>query len=305
MTGSVRGRLVRTEHTGAVSTVVLDSPHNRNALSALLISQLLAALHEAQADPQVRVVVLTGTGSVFCSGADLSERRREARPPSGNDIDGAGAVAVTGAVPGAVPATGGDQGLPTFADVLSCLAELPQPVVARVNGHVRAGGMGLVAACDLAVAQASTTFAFSEVRVGVAPAVIAVPALRVMDRRSFTRWALTGDVFSATEAAEAGLLSAVVDEGGLDEWVHEVVRSFHRSSPLAMAATKGLVEGLSGMEWDPAMASAEALSDELFASAEAAEGMAAFLEKRTPTWVAELSEPRGGPEPPRAPGVRG
>jgi len=270
-----RRALVRTERTGALSTVVLDSPHNRNALSSALLAQLLDALHEAQADPEVRAVVLTGTGSVFCSGADLSERRG----------DGAGEAA-------------GDHERATFADVLSCLAELPQPVVARVNGHVRAGGMGLVAACDLAVAPASATFAFSEVRVGVAPAMIAVPVLRVMDRRSFTRWALTGDTFSATQAVAAGLLSAVVEDGVLDDWVDGVVASFRRSSPLAMAATKGLVEGLAGREWQSAMASAEALSDELFASAEAAEGMAAFLEKRAPSWVLD---PVGAPGPPPAP----
>ncbi|MHB8219172.1 MAG: enoyl-CoA hydratase-related protein [Acidimicrobiales bacterium] len=272
--------LVRSMRAGALSTVVMDSPHNRNALSTLLVTQLLTALHEVQADPEVRAVVLTGTGSVFCSGADLSER-----------LGGRGASA-GGSPPGGDDNDNGDHERATFADVLSCLAELPQPVVARVNGHVRAGGMGLVAACDLAVAPVSATFAFNEVRIGLAPAMIAVPALRVMDRRAFARWALTGDTFTATQAAAAGLLSAVVEDGMLDDWVEGVVESFLRSSPLAMAATKGLVEGLAGREWDPAMASAEALSDELFASDEAAEGMAAFLEKRAPAWVVD---PTGAP----------
>lgn len=261
-----------------MATVVLDSPENRNALSSRLLAELLGALWEVQADPDVRVVVLTGTGTVFCSGADLRERRSDGvREPR---RDGS-------------PAGEGREGGPvSLPEVLSCLSELPQPVVARVNGHVRAGGMGLVAACDLAVAPISATFAFTEVRVGVAPAVIAVPAMRVMGRRAFVRYALTGDVFTASEAAAAGLLSAAVEDTAVDGWVSGVVASFLRAAPMALVATKGLVEGLAGREWEPAMLSAEALSEELFASVDAAEGMAAFLAKRDPTWVVD---PPAGP----------
>ncbi len=174
-------------------------------------------------------------------------------------------------------------------EVLSCLVGLPQPVIARVNGHVRAGGLGLVAASDLAVAAPSATFAFTEVRVGLAPAIVAVPGLRVMDRRAFARYALTGDPFGAADAVAAGLLTATTDD--VDGWVAGIVASVLRSSPAAVAATKGLcgwaAGGPGGAAWDDAIGAAEALSDELFSSADGVEGMAAFFEKRPARWVVE------------------
>jgi len=266
--GAADRPMVLVDRAGPVVTLTLDSPHNRNALSVRLLGELLAALREAQDDLDVRVVVLTGTGTVFCSGMDLQERLHGPAAPDG-ETDNA-------------PPASDDERPATLPEVLTCLVGLPQPVVARVNGHVRAGGMGLVAASDMAVAGPSATFAFTEVRVGVAPAVIAVPALRVMGRRAFARYGLTGEVFGAAEAAAAGLLTAVSDD--VDGWVDAVVRSCLRSSPTAVAATKGL---LADGRWDDAMAAAESLSDELFASPDGAEGMAAFLDKRPPRWTAD------------------
>lgn len=258
---TTEGALVRSDREGPVVTVTLDSQHNRNALSRRLLAELHGTLTGAQADPEVRVVVLTAEGRAFCSGVDLTERLH---PP-----------------PGDAPAT--------LADVLTTIVAMPQPVIARVNGHVRAGGMGLVAACDLAVSDAAATFAFTEVRVGVAPAVIAVPALRRMTRRAFERYALTGDVFEAAEAAAAGLLTAVApDRAALDAWVDAAVESVLTASPAAVAASKGLADLTSGT-WGDALAAAEELSDRLFASEAAAEGMAAFLQKRRPAWVVEWS----------------
>lgn len=254
-----QGTLVRFDRAGPVVTLTLDSQHNRNALSRRLLAELHGALTGVQADPEVRVVVLTGAGRAFCSGVDLTERLH---PP-----------------PGDPPAT--------LAEVLTTIVAMPQPVIARVNGHVRAGGMGLVAACDLAVADGAATFAFTEVRVGVAPAVIAVPALRRMARRAFERYALTGDVFDAAEAAASRLLTAAVpDRTGLDTWVDAAVRSVLAASPQAVAASKGLADLTSG-PWADALAAAEELSDRLFASEHAAEGMGAFLEKRPPAWVVD------------------
>jgi enoyl-CoA hydratase/carnithine racemase len=253
------GPLVQHARRGPVVVLTLDSPENRNALSVGLLAELASGLAEAQADPDVRAVVLTATGTTFCSGVDLAERLH---PP-----------------PGEPPAT--------LAEVLSAVVAMPQPVVARVNGHVRAGGMGLVSVCDLAVAPQSATFSFSEVRVGVAPAVISVPAFRRMRRRDFDRYALTGDVFSAAEAADAGLLTAcVADVDALDGWVDAVVASLLRAAPAAVAATKGL-GALAQLPWQEALDAASELSDDLFASDTAAEGMAAFLEKRPPSWVVD------------------
>jgi methylglutaconyl-CoA hydratase len=239
-----------------VATVTLDSPHNRNALSSRLLGELAVALDQARDDPGVRVVVLTGAGPVFCSGADLSERLH---PPADQPV--------------------------TMPEVLARIARLPLPVVVRVNGHVRAGGLGLVAAGDLAVAPVSATFALTEVRVGVAPAMVAVPVLGVMDRRAFYRFALTGETFDAAQAALSGLLTEAVDDDALDAWVDRAVAALLEGSPTALAATKGLADLVGGLGWDEAMAAAAALSGELFASPEAAEGMAAFLEKRRPAWT--------------------
>ena len=182
--------LVDVRHDDGIRTLTLDSPANRNALSSRLLDQLAQALRDATADAAVRAVVLTGAGTVFCSGADLSERGS--------------------AAPNRMP------------EILTTMEESPVPVLARVNGHARAGGLGLIAAADMAVAASAASFAFTEVRVGVAPAMILVPALRVMEHRFLARMVLTGERFDAHQAAAAGLLSAVVEtEDDLDAWVSE------------------------------------------------------------------------------------
>ena len=157
-------KLVRYETGEEVATVTLDSPHNRNALSTQLVAELSARLREAGTDRGVRAVVLTHTGRVFCSGADL-------------------AAAGTGSL--------GDSGSAIMA-LLRLIVELPKPVIARVAGHVRAGGMGIVGACDLAVAAEGASFAFTEARIGVTPAMISLTTLDVMDPRQAARYYLTG-----------------------------------------------------------------------------------------------------------------
>jgi methylglutaconyl-CoA hydratase len=247
--------LLGVHHDGGVRRLTLDSPANRNALSTRLLDQLAGALRDATADDDVRVIVLTGTGRVFCSGADLSER-------------GSGA-------PNRMP------------EILTAIAESPVPVIARVNGHARAGGLGLIAAADMAVAPAAATFAFTEVRVGVAPAMILVPALRVVEPRFLVRSVLTGEPFGASDAAAAGLLSEVTeDEAGLDAWVAAQATAVLSAAPGAVRATRELLRSLRAQSWDEGLAAASARSAELFAGPEAAEGMAAFLEKRRPSWDA-------------------
>jgi methylglutaconyl-CoA hydratase len=245
--------LVVVQHDDGVRTLTLNSPANRNALSERLLAQLEQALRDATGDPDVRAVVLTGVGPVFCSGADLSER---------------GATA-----PNRMPA------------ILTCIVESAVPVIVRVNGHARAGGLGLIAAADMAVAAEAATFAFTEVRVGVAPAMILVPALRVMDRRFLARATLTGERFGAAEAVEAGLLTAVTpDEAALDAWVADRTTALRQAAPGAVRATKELLRMLPAQEWDEGLAAAAVTSADLFAGAEAAEGMDAFLQKRRPAW---------------------
>jgi methylglutaconyl-CoA hydratase len=245
--------LVHIARRGPVRTLTLDSPHNRNALSAQLMGELADGLAEAVADTSVRVVILTATGTVFCSGADLTERTASDRS--------------------------------RLPEILAQLHAAPVPVIARVGGHARAGGLGLIAAADLAVATAASTLAFSEVRVGVAPALILVPSLRVADRRFLSRFTLTGDTFGAAEAAGAGLLTDVVeDDAALDDWVARATASILKSAPGAVAATKALLDELPESSWAEGLSAARVRSAELFAGAEAVEGIDAFFNKRAPAW---------------------
>jgi methylglutaconyl-CoA hydratase len=238
--------LVRLDVERNVATVTLDSPANRNALSRTLLEQLDARLRDALADDAVRVLVLSHTGSVFCSGADLKE-------PPGPDA------------PLSLP------------DVLNLLWTAPKPVVARVGGHARAGGIGLVAACDVAVAARDATFAFSEVRLGVVPAIISLVTLpRLCHARALELY-LTGDTFDGARAAEIGLVAAVADD--VDGTVGEYVDKLRLGAPGALAATKRLLRAPLDF------AELERLSLETFAGEEAREGMAAFAEKRPPHWA--------------------
>jgi enoyl-CoA hydratase/carnithine racemase len=170
------------------------------------------------------------------------------------------------------------------------MTTLATPVVAAVGGPVRAGGIGLVAAADIAIGVASATFSFTEVRVGVAPAVIAVPAGRVMGARALARHTLSADVFDAAEAASSGLLTEIVPDGELGNRVDRLATAFLKASPAAVGETKALLSSLRGKPWDDAMAEAGAASARLFASDDAREGMAAFLEKRAPRWNVEPDE---------------
>jgi methylglutaconyl-CoA hydratase len=251
--------LVRTATAAGVTTVTLDSPANRNALSSALMGQLLAALSAALADPGVRVVVLSHAGPVFCSGADLKETA-EARANS------------------RVPAE-------MLADVLAALWEFGKPVVARVAGPARAGGLGLIAAADIAVCTRAATFAFSEVRLGVIPAVISATVLPRLAPRAAAELYLTGEVFDGDRAAAIGLVTAAVREEDLDAAVTRYCAALVRGGPLALAGTKQLLRRrpLESIRADLAELSAKSAG--YFRSAEGREGVAAFREKRPATWI--------------------
>jgi enoyl-CoA hydratase len=248
--------LVRYEADGEVATVTLDSPHNRNALSAQLVAELTARLGEAGADRGVRAVVLTHTGRVFCSGADL-------------------AAAGTGSL--------GDAGTAIMA-LLRLIVELPKPVVARIAGHVRAGGMGIVGACDLAVAADGASFAFTEARIGLAPAMISLTTLDVMDPRQAARYYLTGETFGAPVAAQLGLITVACAGEEIDSVVDGLVTQIRETSPQGAAETKKLLTAARRQRLDEVGPEMAALSARLFGSEEAQEGIRAFLEKRAPAW---------------------
>ena len=245
--------LVHYSVTRGIARIELDSPHNRNALSRQLCSELSAHLSTASADPAVRAVELTHTGSVFCAGADLSA------------------------------ASSGPSITEVMIGLLGQIVEMPKPVVARLDGHVRAGGLGLVGAADIALASRTVSFAFTEVRIGVAPAMITLTTLGRMTERAASRYLLTGETFDATTAAEVGLITAAVDD--LDRATAELYDQFRKCSPQGLAETKPLTTRATREAIANRAADLAALSARLFGTEEAREGMTAFLEKRSPSWV--------------------
>ncbi|HYA53080.1 MAG TPA: enoyl-CoA hydratase family protein [Streptosporangiaceae bacterium] len=248
-------QLVQYSVDRCIARIALDSPRNRNALSAALVEQVTHALTEAGADDTVRAVELTHTGSTFCAGADLTEASQGGMR--------AGATRVL--------------------TLLRYIVALPKPVVGSIDGHVRAGGLGLVGACDIVLAGPASTFAFSEVRLGLAPAMISLTTLPRMDPRAASRYYLTGETFDATTAARIGLITEAVDD--IDAGTLAVLAALRTCSPQGLRETKPL---LTAGILDAFEARAEALAEQsarLFGTDEAAEGMNAFLAKRPPSWA--------------------
>ncbi|MER7197213.1 enoyl-CoA hydratase family protein [Streptomyces sp. CB01635] len=246
---SIEKPLVHASHERGITTLSLDSPSNRNALSAGLVAELADAFTACAKDDAVRAVVLTHTGNTFSAGADLKS------PPP----------------PAALVA------------LLRQIVALDRPVVARIAGHVRAGGLGLLGACDISAASHAASFAFTEVRIGVAPAVISLPLLPRTDPRAVARYYLTGERFDAAEAVRIGLLTAAGDD--VDAALAPVLDGLRRSSPQGLAETKRLLTAKVLEAFDRDAADLSALSARLFSSAQASEGMTAFLERRDPAWV--------------------
>ena len=244
---------------GKAAWITLDSPHNRNAISGPLVAELTKHLQAAIADPAVRTIVLTGNGPAFCAGADLKKR-------------------------GDVAAAGAGQRNP-FIDILKLMWDGPKPVIAAVNGHAFGGGIGLVAAADIAVAVDTARFSFSEVRVGVIPAMISVVVLPKLGVHQTMRLFLTGERFDAAKAVSYGLLHRVVAADALEGAVEEEVDAISLGGPVAVGEAKKLIRTVMRVPMDEGFAYAEEKIAGLFASAEAAEGMTAFLEKRKPKWT--------------------
>jgi methylglutaconyl-CoA hydratase len=251
--------LVLSATDAGVTTLTLDSPANRNALSTPLMRQFLDLLGAALTDPAVRAVVLSHTGPVFCSGVDLKETA-EARE--------------TGKVPAEM-----------LADVLAALWEFPKPVVARIGGPARAGGLGLIAAADIAVCTTAATFAFTEVRLGVIPAVISATVLPRLTPRAAAELYLTGAIFDGTRAAEAGLVTRAVPPEDLDTTVAAFCTDLIKGGPLALAGTKQLLRRTPAPSIRADLADLSERSGGYFRSPEGREGVTAAREKRPPSWL--------------------
>jgi methylglutaconyl-CoA hydratase len=254
------GDLVRLDVGGGVATITLDSPANRNALSRQLVAECNEALDavEARADDDgndVRAIVLTHTPPVFCAGADLKER--------------------AAGVPDSGP----------FVRLFTRLMDAPQPTIAAVKGPVRAGGIGLMASCDLVVVRGDVEFALTEVRLGLAAAMISVPIFRRVNSSHLAAAFLTGETFSTDHARGVGLVTHVAaDDGGVDAAVAALCEGIMLGAPTAVAVTKQILRDVPTMPRDKALAAMAQLSDTMFASDDAAEGMRAFAEKRPPRW---------------------
>ena len=250
--------VVRYAVKGGVARLTLDSPHNRNAISTVLAEQLNRHLAEAAADPSVRVVVLGHTGGTFCAGADLSEA-------AGRD-----------------PGELADFRAREATGMLRAILELPVPVIAAVDGHVRAGGMGLIGACDLVVAGSASTFALTEARIGVAPSIISLTLLPKMTARAAGRYFVTGEKFGAAEAERIGLITVATDD--VPATVDALTAEIAKGSPQGLRISKSLTTAAILQGFDRHADRLAAQSAGLFVSDEAREGMMAFLQKRPANW---------------------
>ena len=250
---------VATSLAGGVFTITLADEANRNALSRAMLTELTAAIDAAESDEAVRVVVMTNRGHVFCAGADLKER---------TERDAA-------------------EGTADMAALFGRIMRSPKPFVGRIAGHAVAGGVGLAASLDISIATDEAKLGFTEVRVGVAPAIISVICLPKMRRAEAAAAFLRGNRFPAAEAARLGLINEAVPADELDARVDAVVADLLLGAPGALAASKQLLTRIPALGFDEGLEWAAELSAGLFAGPEAAEGMSAYLGKRRPSWAPE------------------
>lgn len=250
--------VTRYDRRGRAAWITLASPATRNALSDAMVRELSAHLRIATDDPEVRAIVLTGDGPAFCAGADLKNR---------------GGSAAGGAAEN------------PFVGILKQIWHNPKPVIAAVNGHAFGGGVGLVAAADIAVSADAVQFSFSEVRIGVIPAMISVVVLPKLGIHHGMRLFLTGERFGAAQAQGYGLVHRVVPAAELGAAVQAEIDAIALGGPEAVAEAKRLVRTIPQLPMDEGFAYAEKKIAALFKSAEAAEGMTAFAQKRKPRWA--------------------
>ena len=244
--------MVNLEIDGPRATITLDSPHNRNALSRQLVSELLDRLRAADADDDVRVVLVRSSGRVFCSGADLTEAREGSM----------------------------EEGARVLVDLQRLVVAMSKPVVCRLDGPVRAGGIGLVAACDVVLAADDATFALTEVKLGLAPAVISLTVFARLTSRAAAWTALSGETFTAAEAEPMGLVTRAVPGDGLDEAVESACAALATGAAQGLRETKALLARDLLERIDAQADDVASLSARLFASEEAKQAMTAFLSRK-------------------------
>ena len=250
----------RYEIIKGAAWITLNRPDNRNALSAVLVDELDAHLRAANEDPAVRAIVITGTDPAFCAGADLKNPPGKAGP--------------------------GQRGV-EFVDILKFIVASPKPVIAAVNGAAFAGGLGLVGAADIVITAEDAPMSFSEVRIGVIPAVIAVVCVPKLGTHHAKKLFLTGERFSGARAVEMGLAHRAVPKAQLVAAVEEEIAAICQGGPIAVTECKKLVSRVPQLSMEEGFAEMAVWSKRMFGTPEATEGMTAFREKRKPAWIAQ------------------
>jgi methylglutaconyl-CoA hydratase len=250
--------------TGAVATITLNRPEVRNAFNDEVITELTAAFTQLGRDSQVRAIVLAAEGPAFCAGADLNWMRHMADYTYAENLADAAQL----------------------AEMLRVIYTCPKPTVARIQGDVYAGGMGLVAACDMAVSVDTANYCLSEVKLGLYPATISPYVIRAMGARAAHRYFLTAERFDAAEALRIGFVHAVVPADQLDDKVDEITQALVSASPNAVKECKALLHEVAGQEIDSAVIARTVDGIACIrASSEGKEGVQAFLHKRKPSWL--------------------
>jgi methylglutaconyl-CoA hydratase len=249
---------------GYVASVILNRPDVRNAFNETAIAEIIGAFRALGADDGIRAIVLAARGPAFCAGADLNWMKKMAGYTRAENLADAAQL----------------------AEMLRTIHVCPKPVVARVQGDCYAGGMGLVAACDIAVAAETVNFCLSEVRLGLIPATISPYVIRTMGENAARRYFLTAERFAAEEAKRIGFVHEVTATEALDEKLEQIINSLISASPHAVQEAKRLVRDMAGTALSDEMVAdtVQRIAD-IRASDEGREGVQSFLEKRKPSWI--------------------
>ena len=250
--------------TGAIATVILNRPEVRNAFNDAVILEITAAFNDLGARDDVRCIVLAANGTAFCAGADLNWMRSMADYTREQNLEDAGRL----------------------ADMMRTVYECPKPTIARIQGDVYAGGTGLAAACDMAVAVDTAYFCLSEVKLGLLPSTISPYVIRAMGARAAHRYFLTAERFSAAEALRIGFVHEVATADALDTKVADLAQALLNAGPEAVKACKRLVQDVAGCDITPELVAMTVTSiADVRVCPEGREGLKSFLQKRKPNWL--------------------